>query len=250
MEQLELRAYSRQEIAHLLQVDINDNRHFKRNITCKLDNWGYKYIYKTKQIELIEKPQNAEDKLKELFVREFDIDIRTDAYSMACFLALLLEYEDFQSMPWEERAMELQKIYGVSVTSRTLKNWYSRLLKRDLVASTKYDRTCWVTFFLESGKQRVMVTGDDNLETGMRHYFNRRKELVKEYKEVANKANRDDIEVINKEAWSYAFKKLWEEFSCCYYYCGSIYLNAIGDYAQEILELVEEITMGRAYWGA
>lgn len=243
MEQLQMRSYSRQEIAKILQVNINDNRHFKRNVTSKLDSWGYKYNYSKNVVEITEQPQSAIDKLKEIFIREYDLDIRTNAYDMACFIVMLMAYEDFQSMPWEERVKELENTYGVSVTSRTLQNWYSRLLKRNMVASTKYDKTCWVTFYLESGKVRMFV--DETLEQGRKKYFDRRKELIKEYRNNAYSANRQDSENINKEAWTYALKKLWEEFHCCYYYCGSIYLNAIGDYAQEIFELVEEITAGR-----
>lgn len=162
---------------------------------------------------------------------------------MACFITLLLNDEGFQSMPWEERAKELQERYNVLITDRTLKNWYSTLLHKNLVTANKNEKTYWATFYIEGKKERIIV--EDNDMIGMEKYYARRNELVKEYKEKAYLANRKDTKNINSEAYSYAFKKLWEEFHCCYYSCGSICLNAIGDSAQEIYELVEEISTGR-----
>jgi hypothetical protein len=243
LEQLEERVYSRQEIADILAVDINDNKHFKRNITNKLDKWGYVYNYSTRQVEIIARPQTAEKQLQEIFIRAFGIDIRVDSYAMACFLTMLMTDEAFQSMPWEERAKVLAETYGVNITDRTLKNWYATLLKKNLVASCKYDKTYWITMYINDKKERVYV--DETMEDGMNKYFNDRKQFAKEYKEMAKTAGRTDFQKVNGEAWGYAMKKCWEKYHCCYYACGSIYLNAIGDYAQEIYELVEEITAGR-----
>lgn len=42
---LEKRVYSRQEMAELFDLNLADNRHFKRNLERKLQNLGYGYRY-------------------------------------------------------------------------------------------------------------------------------------------------------------------------------------------------------------
>lgn len=245
MEQLKMGKYTRQEMADILNLDVKDSRHFKRNVENKLDKWGYGVVVNRKDIEITKIPTTAEEKLAEIFIRGFDLDIQTDVYGMACFIVMLMDYEDFQSMPWDVRAEELQKEFAVCIASSTLKKWNAKLINKELVAKCNYDKTYWITFYVDGKKERMMVTGDEDLEAQMRKYYARRKSLVEEYKDNAYTAGREDFTEINKEAWSFAFKKLWEEFNCCYYKCGSFYLNAIGEYAQEIYELVEEISYRR-----
>ena len=242
MEQLKLGLYSRAEMAEILNLDIKDTRHFKRNVENKLAKWGYGVIVNRKNIEITKIPTTAEEKLAEIFIRGFDLDIQTEIYSMACFIIMLLEYEDFQSMPWDVRVEELRREYGVSVASSTLKKWNAKLISKNLIAKCNYDKTAWITYYVEGEKFREMITGNEDYERDMRNYYQRRRDLVEDYKDRAYTAGRDDFEKINSEAWSYAFKTLWEEKHCCYYYCCSFYLNAIGEYAQEIYELVDEIS--------
>lgn len=239
MRQLEKRNYSRQEISELLEVNINDNKHFKRNLTNKLDKLGYKYKYSTKVVEILEVPQTAEDRLREIFIREFSFDPQTDIRALACFLVSLDIDPIFAAMPWEERANELRNNYGVSVADITLKKWYSTLLKKEMVMVDKTNKADWATFYVDGDKQKVFIEPDD---PGLGKYYGRRNELVRQYKDNCLLAGRKDTKKINSEAWTFAFKTLWEEFHCCYYRCNTIILNALGDYFQEIYDLVLEIT--------
>lgn len=246
MENLELRYYSRQELAEILGID-SKSKHFARDVKTTLDKWGYKYDkYSCKGLRIIEKPEGAEARLNEIFNRALNIDIRTEIYAMACFLMMIGCYEEFQSMPWATRSEELYKEFGVRVDERTLRNWANKLIRRELIFKSGYDKTAWISYKINGETYREMITGNDDLEADMRKYYKKRTEYRNEYRQrEILENNRDDYEKINSESWSYAMCKLWEEFHCCYYYCGSYYLNALGEYALEIYELVEEISEKR-----
>ena len=57
---------------------------------------------------------------------------------------------------------------------------------------------------------------------------------------------REDYKKIYKEAWQETIEFLWKKYNCCYYCCSKFVLNAIGNEAQEIFELVNEI-QGKDY---
>lgn len=243
MKQLETKYYTRQEIAELLNLNIKSS-HFARDVKQTLDKWGYAWDnYSCKGINIKKAPISAEERLNEIFNRAFNIDIRTNIYGMACFLVELAYYEEFQSMPWAVRAEELKKDFKVSVDERTLRNWASKLIKNDVIARFDSDKTAWISYKVDGVTYRELISGDDNLERDMRRYYQKRNEYRKQYRqEQLIEKGREDYEAVNSESWSFAMKSLWDEFHCCYYYCCSYYLNAIGEYAQEIFELVEEIS--------
>lgn len=74
MQQLEIRKYNRQEIADLLELD-SKNQNFKRNLENKLNKWGYKYIYSKNIIEITYQPTTAKEKLTEIMIRKYKLDI-------------------------------------------------------------------------------------------------------------------------------------------------------------------------------
>lgn len=80
----------------------------------------------------------------------------------------------------------------------------------------------------------------------MAEYMACRNQLVEEYTYFALASGRTDYKVINNEAWSNAFKELWSKYHTCYYGCSSLMLNAFGEEAKEIYELVNEIRDGNA----
>lgn len=243
MKQLELQYYTKQELCEIFDID-GANKNSARDIKNILAKCGYEHTkWSCKGITITKKPESAEEKLSELFIREFNIDVRTNIYGMACFLVMLGCYEDFQSMPWSVRAEELFKEYQVRVDEKTLRNWFNKLEKRDLVVKFRSEKTTWLSFYVDGEIYREMVTGNEDAERQARQYFKKRNQYVREYRQrELFENNREDIHKINSEAWSFAHKMLWDEFHCCFYTCFSVYLNAIGEYAQEIFELVEEIS--------
>lgn len=75
----------------------------------------------------------------------------------------------------------------------------------------------------------------------MLKYMEDRENMLKAYILQEKEKGRKDWEAINKEAWQETTKQLWGQYHCCYYCCSRFVLNAIGEDAQEIFELVNEI---------
>ena len=126
MQQIEVRNYSRNEMAELLKVEITDS-HFSRKVQSILTKWGYSFVYSRKAIEITAAPSTAQERLNELLIREFDLDIRIDIGKFATFVYLLMD-EEFSSMPFGERANVMQQDYNIEVSEITLKRWYKKLV--------------------------------------------------------------------------------------------------------------------------
>jgi hypothetical protein len=58
----------------MLDVNIKDSSHFKQNVTHKLDKWGYEDLYTSKQVTITKIPETAEEKLREILIRELQLD--------------------------------------------------------------------------------------------------------------------------------------------------------------------------------
>ena len=143
-------------------------------------------------------------------------------------------------LPWEERARELYNHYGVSVCDRTLRNWCSKLLNKELIAKVS-DRTYWKTEIMNGTKIRTSIQQGNEKMTA---YFSRRSALITYYKTEGEKAK-----VPAKELKSFAFrlamKDLWIEYHCCYYTCKTFLFSAWEDdeepFFQEVVELTQDI---------
>lgn len=241
MKQLELRSYPRAEIAEVLSVNINDSKHFKRNVENKLSKWGYGYDYDTPAVEILSKPETPEERLSELLIREYGIDVQTNPILFAYYITAFWDIEGFNCMPWAERANAYYKQYSIWVDDRTMRNWNSRLISRGVIVKS-IQGIAWKTVILSGKKYRTKVEEEDKED--MQHFFNRRWELVKENLTKYVKQGLPQKAAKN-EAWSAAYKILWQDYSCCYYYCKDFMLTAFTDDDEETLyaiyELVEEI---------
>lgn len=237
MEQLKCRTYSRQEIAEILSVNIKDSNHFKRNVESKLKKWGYEYIYERNGVTITKQPFDPEARLKEILIRELGLDVQINAYDFACFICAFADSPCFDSMPWGERAEMLRCDYGVDVDERTLRNWCSKLFENNIVQKSA-ERTYWKTEMCGGMKCRSKISADDS---GMALYFQERTRYLQEARESAAVLGLRGKEA-SKYVWSLAYSRLWEKFQCCYYTCGSLVFNAVGeDFVLEIYELAHEI---------
>ena len=142
-------------MCEITSVRYDDSGHRKRNIQDKLTNWGYEFDFPPRgNVTITRKPESSEEKLKEILLRRLKLDSQINPLHFACFIFAFQDIEGFASMPWEERAMELQSHYGVSVSDRTLRNWCSQLLEKALIAKVE-DRTCWKTEIM-NGRTSVL----------------------------------------------------------------------------------------------
>lgn len=222
MKQLELRFYSREELSETFKVDAKD-KNFARKIKDALTSWGYSFEYGRKGAVITRQPQTSEEKLAEILMREYDMDIRVNCYDYAVFIYSLLVDVEFISMPWLKRVEYLQDEWGVKVSERTLRQWTSKLIKTNTIAKDTTDKTYWVSFMHNGEKcQEVLEKGRDDIQ--WKTYWKKFFELQK-----------SGCENIGG--------KLWEELHYCCYSCASLAFNAWDDIGmlEELIFLVEEI---------
>lgn len=241
MKQLEKRFYARDELAEVLQIRL-DNKNFARDVKNKLVNWGYSFEYSRKGAVITDVPTVPAEKLAEIMIRKYDLDIQVDVFDFASFIIAFIEVENFVSMPWGEREAILKEFYGVSVDERTLRNWCSKLLKTKTIYKSN-EKTYWKTICYDGIKYREIVEKDTKDDEEMRRYWSRRKQLVNDYITTSITSGRKDYKVINSEAWKEANSKLWCEFGCCYYSCKTLLLSAFDDMEEleEVYDLVKAI---------
>lgn len=176
---LEKRVYSRQEMAELFDLNLADNRHFKRNLERKLQNLGYGYEYSTSSVEITHIPTTDVERLKMILIVVFGLDVQTDPYAFSCFLCAFDDIPGFESMPWEERADAFYQEYGLSVAARTLSNWCSKLFNESIAAKSE-ERTFWKTENANGVLVRSPIASDDEkcgntMRKGLRWYRNFKK---------------------------------------------------------------------------
>ena len=217
MNQLELRYYPREEIAEICGIDAK-SQNFKRNVESKLVKWGYSYNYSRKGVEIISQPQTAKERLSEMMIRKYDLDIQIDCYEFATFLYSLLLDDAFSSMPWKEREDWLRVEFNISVDERTLRKWCSKFISHGTIVKDKSNKSYWKTNY---DKTREEISIDDK----------ERQDYWKEFWEM-KKNGEEDIQ-----------KRLWNKYGCCYYSCATLMVSAFDDISEleEIIELVNEI---------
>ena len=221
MEQLKLKTYTRQEIAEILKLDAK-NKNFARDAKNILTNWGYSFNYSRKVVEITRQPQSAKEKLNEIMIRKYDMDIQTDVYSFSIFLYCLLLDDAFNSMPWDAREEWIRDEFDISVDSRTLRNWCSKFIKHGTIEINKSDKTFWMTTINSEGEREREIVEQDN---------------------PCRLAYWKDFWNLKKAGVENIYKELWCKYGCCFYSCGTLELSAFDDVSllQEIIELVNEI---------
>ena len=240
MQQLEQRFYDRNEIAVVTGANLSDDKHFKRNVESALSKWGYGSDWLRNGVIITHVPTTKEERLREILIRQFHVDIQVDMYSFACFVTAFSDVPGFLCMPWKVREEEYHKYSGRFVTSRTLSNWCRKLIEQGIMCKGS-EGSYWKTYIDDNGiKKRVMVEQKEALE-----YFNRRSELLEELTWQLLKQNKimsyDDA---RRVAWQNVYPYMWEEFHCCYYSCKTFHFTAWTEQGNlaEVYELTREIS--------
>lgn len=202
-----------------------------------LEKWGYEYNYSRNGVAITGKPDLPEERLKEILIRKLNLDVQIDPFAFACFLCAFTDIGSFDSMPWEERAIQMQLKYDVDVTDRILRSWCKRLIGNDIIQKCGRE-TFWKTQRFGKEKYRTPIAADDD---EMAQYFQKKREYLEVARLAAEEAGKTGKEA-TAAAWDATYKSLWREFGCCYYSCRGLLFNAIGeDYIFEIYELAQEI---------
>ena len=237
MEQLEARFYTRCEIAEITGAREADTKHFKRNAENILTKWGYGYDWMRDGVRITHTPATPEERLQEILLRQFKVDIQVNMYSFACFVTAFTDIPGFNCMPWALRETAYHKYSGVFVTSRTLSSWSKKLLDQGIMVKGTVG-SYWRTEVIDHEKIRTNVT-----EQEAQAYFDRRSELVRQRTELHIRAGLD-YEAARKTAWQDAYAILWAEYNCCYFSCKTFIFTAWNENGTiaEIYELTREIS--------
>lgn len=147
MKQLEKRFYAREELAEITGIDAKSN-HFARDVKNTLTQWNYNYEYSRKGALITKQPETAEERLAEIIIRAYGMDVRLDVYGFACFISLLLEDEEFRAMPWAERERVMSEEMGVTISFETMKKWCAKLIGKNMIAKSA-DKAYWGTCLVE-----------------------------------------------------------------------------------------------------
>lgn len=239
MKQLECRFYSRSAIAEIVKRDPK-SRHFARDVQTTLNKWGYAYKYQRTGVEVTKQPETPEERLAEILIRKLNIDIQINPKAFACFISAFHEIEHFESMPWDERAVWLDCVYGIQITGRTLRSWCNKLIEKGII-SRNSQQTFWKTECHGGAKMRCPVDPDD--EELQAYYQDRKNFLNENERQLLNDGLYPKAATAN--AWAIATLQLLEKYHCVYYTCKSLNITAFSededDFLLEIYELVEEI---------
>ncbi|MBQ1632946.1 MAG: hypothetical protein II049_09015, partial [Clostridia bacterium] len=191
-------------------------------------------------IRILSKPEKPQERLAEIVYRCFGVDIQVDAVQFAYFLSAFTDIDGFEAMPWAERELVCRNHYGTSAVEKTLRNWCHQLLEKQIITKC-VESAAWKTTIVGKKKMRERIL-PDNREV-VWDYYNRRSEIfAEEYKEILPLAlsRGETSQKARNEAWSATYKRLWQEFDCCYYYCKCFVLGAFTDqYTEELWEVYE-----------
>lgn len=229
MKQLEIRYYTREEIGEITGID-SKNTHFKRNVGNTLTNWGYQWSYGKKSFTITAIPQTAVEKLSEIMMRRYDMDIRSNPYDFTIFSMCLLEDIDgFASMPWNYRTKYLLDYWDINVCEKTLRNWCNKLLKTSTIVKDKKDKTYWCTYKVDGVKYQEELEGGRN-NPMWKAYWNK----FFEYKKNGSTNPAYDT---------------YMELQHCVYSCAKFAFSAFDDIStlEEMISLIAEIANQEAF---
>lgn len=234
------RFYYKADLAQITGVRLEDAKHFKRNVESTLSKWGYCFEWVRGAGAIItHAPETAEERLQEILIRQFHVDLQVDMYAFACFVTAFSDIEGFACMPWAEREKEYYNYSGISVDQRTLSNWSRKLFEHGILEKGEIGSYWRTDVFKDGSKIRTEVTAEE-----AQAFFDRRAELIEQNTEGLRMAVNLTAKEKRKQAWSDAYKVLWKEYGCCYYSCKAFYFTAIAEQGTlaEMYELTREIS--------
>lgn len=241
MEQLEKRFYDLDELAQVTGVKRKSNN-FKRDVRNTLEKWCYRDCWiDRKGTNIIEVPTTPEERLQEILVRQFHVDIQVNMYDFSCFITAFDEIDGFRSMPWESRADVFKTHYDIEVTERTLRKWCSTLLGEEMMSKGN-GGSFWKTEYKDNEKVQSSVPEEEyNI------YYKRRSELLTHIEDYTMDILHMNPELTylkaRREAWKQVYSFLWSEFDSCYYSCKDFQFKSWIENGElkEVIALAKEI---------
>ncbi len=234
MEQLEVRSYSRKEIAEIMGLRVSSHN-FIRDVRDRLEKWGYDCeTPRGGPVIITRKPETAHERLAEIMIRLFKLDIQIEVDAFACYLHFMLNDPAAQTMPWRTRHEVIQEVYGLDIAEITLRRWTSHLMDGKIMDQSQgwQDAQWWITY-IDGGKKHQKTVDEDGLQE-VHQYWKRHGEILNKMRVAFNGDE--------QKAWKETKTQMWAEYHCCFYRCKCLSINGIGnDEINTILDLVDEI---------
>lgn len=208
----------------------------KKDILKNLDKYGYDFLWiNRKGAEITKTPDenSPEEQLKSLLMQRLGLNVQTDFKAFAAMFYLFIEDEGFQTMPWEARANQIKKEFGIEISDRSLRTYMSKLIKENIAIKDDGFREYWRTTY-KCGIEKVQepVTFDEEEE--MQEWVDKRTAYLEEADKLYQEAMQEP-EAKNPKRWQIAIRKLWDETKTIYYPVKGFVFNAFED--KEIREL-------------
>ena len=166
------KSYSQQEIAQYFNLNFNDKKHYKRNLTRILDKLGYQYQYSSK-ILYITQPPTTLTILKDLLINETTITYN-DNLNFLCLLLILSDDDTFAEMPNNTKLLYLQQHYNINISLMTLLRYYKILIDNKLIYKEDALSCPWYTYYENGTKIQKKVETEEEyiLRAKYYKYFN------------------------------------------------------------------------------
>lgn len=228
MQILELKEYTLAEIKEITQ------KARKRDVMNVLDKLGYDFHwYNGKGVRITKLPaeKSSAEQLKNLLFSTFDLDVRTDIAAFAAYFYKMMDDDLFLTSPWETKAIELKREFGIDISDRTLRTYNAKLMNKNMLVKNDNMREDWCTTYRGCEKiQDVVYT--DNEVAAMKIWYDKRNQYLMdadmEYQIATG-------ELYNPKRWRIALKKLWNETQCFYFSVKGWSFNAF--YIEELGEI-------------
>ncbi len=234
-----MRFYNLKELAEITGAN-RKTKNFKRDVQNVLTKWGYGYDWINRRGATITHiPSSPEERLQEILVRQFHVDVQVDMYAFACFVTAFSDIPGFACMPWKERENHFRDYLGRKVDERTMRSWAKKLIEGDIIVKCT-EGSFWKTEIIENCKIRTTVPKEE-VET----YNKRRAELLNQLAIDTMKQDKSlSYDKALRAAWKDVYFFLWHEFHCCYYSCKTFYFTAWNEQGTlaEVYELAREIS--------
>ena len=228
MNALETRFYTLEEIG----AAVNRNPHggqFKRDVERDLKQWGYEWQWQPRKgVTITGRKMTPKLRLKELFFDRLDLDSQINITDFAYFLSAFYVIDGFGSMPKDTCVKRLEEFCGRLFSKSTLYRWTNKLCESGNAVKIKKG-ALWKTTKDKHGIKHQEPVDPDSAE--YKEFCSVRTATLKQLEEEG---------IPPDKRWSEMIHRLFVPYAH-YYYCPEICLNAFGENAQEITELVSVI---------
>ena len=213
MQQLELRAYTRDEISAITGIPLvyasgKSNSNFIGRVQERLKNWHYECETPHGGAVIITKqPTTALDRLHEIMMRKLDFDKQVSPREFAAFMHFMMTVPNAMCMPVEERLSIINQRYKpVCLSKSTLERWVNSLEECEAMLTDGTVR--WKTAKVDDRLSRTLPDGGETAREERHAYTTRMHELFDEFRRTTD--------LTGKALSKAVFAKLWAELGYGY----------------------------------